>query len=405
MSPESEDVTITIYPVPDQPVITSDAPLVVYLGDSLQLTSSAAAGYLWQPNGETTGSIYVKNGGDYSVTVENEFGCQSIASEPVTVSEVNLLPPPDITVTGSVEFCEGDSVILSGPYGFAQYNWSSGDNGQQISVKEGGSISLIVANEEGTESSPSEELIIVVHELPEIMVGNLVEPSCAGFDNGSITVEATGGLSPYQFSWQGYAEVSSILSGITAGEYRSMVTDQNGCSEFIVIGLNEPEPLTVEEIVNLVYCPDFSDGSVELVISGGTEPYSISWDGGESGEYLFDLFPGAYSFEVRDGNDCSATGTVEVGYENEVCFMIPGIITPNDDSYNDTWKLDGIEVYPDVTIEIFDRWGKRVFYSEGYNQEFDGTYNGRKLPMESYHYVIDLHNGTERIVGNITIIR
>jgi gliding motility-associated-like protein len=272
-------------------------------------------------------------------------------------------------------------------------------------VKEAATISLVAANGEGTESFPSDELVIVVHELPEMMVSNLVEPACAGFDNGSITVAATGGLSPYQFSWQGYAEVSATLSGIPAGEYGVVVTDQNGCSEFMMIGLNEPEPLTVEEIVELVYCPDFSDGSVELVISGGTEPYSISWDGGGTGTYLADLTPGTYSYEVRDGNDCLATGTVEVGYENEVCFTIPGIITPNDDGYNDTWKLDGIEVYPDATIEIFDRWGKRVFYSEGYDQQFDGTWNDRELPMESYHYVIDLHNGTERVVGNITIIR
>ena len=81
------------------------------------------------------------------------------------------------------------------------------------------------------------------------------------------------------------------------------------------------------------------------------------------------------------------------------------IITPNGDSYNDTWKIEGLEVYTGATIEIFDRWGKRVFFSEGHDIYFDGTFNGKELPMESYHYVINLNNGSDVIIGNITIVR
>jgi gliding motility-associated-like protein len=337
--------------------------------------------------------------------VENGFGCISPESEPVEVVVSDFLPPPTVTVSGSLDFCEGGSVILSGPDGFEQYNWSDGSTGQSISVIEGVDIALVVTNSEGVQSLPSDEITVVVYELPEIQVLDKVQPSCAGFDDGSITIGASGGLEPYQYSWEGHPESASTLSSISTGVYTSTVIDENGCSETLNIELEEPDPITVEEVVEPAYCPDFSDGSIELIVSGGTPPYAISWSAGDAADYFNNLSPGDYSYEVKDGNNCELGGTIRLGYENEVCFVVPGIITPNDDGFNDAWRIDGLEAYPDVTVEIFDRWGKRIFYSEGYDTEFDGTYDGRELPMESYHYMIDLHNGSERIIGNITIVR
>jgi len=404
-SESSDAVTVTVNPLPAKPVISADGSLYIITGNSVELSGPASAGYLWTPGGETTQSIDVSTSGSYSLFVENEFGCWSPESEPVEVVVSDFLPPPEVTVSGSLEFCEGGSVMLSGPDGFDQYDWSDGSAEQSITVTEEVDITLVVSNNEGVQSLPSDVLTVVVFELPEIQVLDKIEPSCAGFDDGSITVVASGGLEPYQYSWQGYPESSSSLSGIPTGVYTSAVLDENGCSETLDIELNEPDPITIEEVVESAYCPDFSDGSIELIVSGGTPPYSISWSGEGAADYINNLSPGDYLYEVKDGNNCQVDGTVSLGYENEVCFIIPGIITPNDDGYNDTWRIDGLEVYPDVTIEVFDRWGKRIFYSEGYDKEFDGTFNGKELPMESYHYIIDLNNGSERIIGNITIVR
>ena len=392
-------------PLPDQPVISADGPLFVITGDNVQLSGPVSAAYFWVPGGETTQSINVNTSGSYSLFVENDFGCISPESEAVEVVVSDFLPPPMVTVSGSLDFCEGGSVMLSGPDGFEQYDWSDGSTGQSISIIGEVEITLVVTNSEGVQSFPSDVLTVVVYELPEIQILDKIEPSCAGFDDGSITVNVSGGQEPYQYSWQGYQESSATLNGIPAGVYTSTVVDENGCAETLDIELDEPDQITVEEVVKPAYCPDFSDGSIELLVSGGTPPYLISWSGGGATDYINNLSPGEYSYEVKDGNNCQVDGTIQLGYENEVCFVVPGIITPNDDGYNDTWRIDGLEVYPDVTIEIFDRWGKRVFYSEGYDTEFDGTFNGKELPMESYHYMIDLNNGSEIIIGNITIVR
>ena len=62
----------------------------------------------------------------------------------------------------------------------------------------------------------------------------------------------------------------------------------------------------------------------------------------------------------------------------------------------------------DVTVDIFDRFGNRVFHSNGYSSDkfWDGTnQKGKKLPMDAYYYVIDLHNGEVPFVGNVTLVR
>jgi gliding motility-associated-like protein len=73
----------------------------------------------------------------------------------------------------------------------------------------------------------------------------------------------------------------------------------------------------------------------------------------------------------------------------------------------DTWKIDEAAAYPNIEIEIFDRWGKLVWKStRGYSVEWDGkNMNGRNLPMDSYFYVIHLNDGSDQITGTITIMR
>jgi gliding motility-associated-like protein len=402
----ADSVEVTIYALPAQPEVTPSAPQTLFMGEVVRLTSSPASAYLWSPGGDTTRFIDVSSGGDYSVVVENEFGCQGPASEPVSVTVRNLLAPPEITITGAVSFCEGESVTLSGPEGYSAYTWSNGAAGKVISVAEEGEVSLVVTNEEGIQSYPSDPVQVSVYSLPEMVILDRSTPLCHNDENGSITVDAGSGTSPYTYNWTGMDETSATISNLAAGTYTVMVTDSHGCTGTLEISLSEPDPLEVAYDVMDAYCPDFSDGYIELSpITGGTPPYQVEWAGGGTAEYLQDLSPGTYTYSVADVNGCRVEGSVAVGYKNNACFIVPEIITPNQDGYNDVWRIDGLEVYPDVTLEVYDRWGRRGFYSAGYDTYFDGTFDGTALPMDSYHYVIDLHNGSERIIGNLTIIR
>jgi len=79
-------------------------------------------------------------------------------------------------------------------------------------------------------------------------------------------------------------------------------------------------------------------------------------------------------------------------------------ITPNGDGENDVWEFEDVEAYPDITVFIYDNAGQNVFKSKQGYLPWDGTLNGRQLPMGTYYYIIDLHDGVNVYKGTITII-
>ena len=88
------------------------------------------------------------------------------------------------------------------------------------------------------------------------------------------------------------------------------------------------------------------------------------------------------------------------------CLEIPDIITPNDDGYNDTWKIKNIDLFPNAEVFVFNRWGKLVFNTKNISANpWDGTFKGRILPTDSYHYILHLNDGSKPRSGVISIIR
>jgi len=85
--------------------------------------------------------------------------------------------------------------------------------------------------------------------------------------------------------------------------------------------------------------------------------------------------------------------------------LVPNAFSPNGDGINDTWRIQYLESYPGATIEVFNRYGQKVFESTGYTTEWDGYFNGSLLPIGTYYYIINPRNGRKTITGAVTIIR
>ena len=82
--------------------------------------------------------------------------------------------------------------------------------------------------------------------------------------------------------------------------------------------------------------------------------------------------------------------------------------SPNGDGVNDGWQLPIVEDYPNILVDIYNRWGQLVFSSVGYTIPWDGRYKGKDLPVGTYYYVIDLNDNTVEdrfLTGPITIMR
>jgi gliding motility-associated-like protein len=98
--------------------------------------------------------------------------------------------------------------------------------------------------------------------------------------------------------------------------------------------------------------------------------------------------------------------TSSVSFEVRLRILIPNVFSPNDDGVNDEWIIEGLDSYPNAKIQIFNRWGNKVYEQIGYAKPWDGKRNGSKLPIATYYYVIDLSDGdeTDPITGSITIL-
>lgn len=115
---------------------------------------------------------------------------------------------------------------------------------------------------------------------------------------------------------------------------------------------------------------------------------------------------------VTDQFGCKATATKTININNikeEINELIPNAISPNGDMKNDIWRLDFINAfYQNAEIEIYNRWGEKLFYSKGYSIPWDGTYKGNPLPVGTYYYVINLNdpNRTENLFkGTILLMK
>jgi gliding motility-associated-like protein len=85
---------------------------------------------------------------------------------------------------------------------------------------------------------------------------------------------------------------------------------------------------------------------------------------------------------------------------------IPDAFSPNGDGINDAWNITEKESFPDIEVTIYNRWGQMVWKSErGYPVPWDGKSEGKMMPVDSYHYIIELHNGLKPFIGSVTLVR
>jgi len=117
---------------------------------------------------------------------------------------------------------------------------------------------------------------------------------------------------------------------------------------------------------------------------------------------LFPMEDQVYTLTAIGDGGCIATDELSVKVFKHV--TIPNAFSPNGDQINDRWELTNLSEYEDCTVEVFNRYGQRVYYSEGYKTPWDGTYKGHLLPQATYYYIIKLKNGFAPLTGYVVIL-
>lgn len=110
-----------------------------------------------------------------------------------------------------------------------------------------------------------------------------------------------------------------------------------------------------------------------------------------------------YTVTVTNNNGCSATSSVTVKVIKDL--VIPNAFSPNGDGLNDTWEISGLNLDPFCVLEIFNRNGQIVYRSTGYTKPWDGSRNGKPLPVGVYYYIISANQNKNKYTGWISLIR
>ena len=84
---------------------------------------------------------------------------------------------------------------------------------------------------------------------------------------------------------------------------------------------------------------------------------------------------------------------------------IPNIFSPNGDGVHDKWEINYLNTYPGSTVDIYNRYGQPIFHSDGYTVPWDGTVNGKPVPVGTYYYIVNPKNGRKIMSGYVDVIR
>ncbi|MFN5295153.1 MAG: SprB repeat-containing protein, partial [Flavobacteriales bacterium] len=236
----------------------------------------------------------------------------------------NYLACPLTASCTSVNACFGvnNGTVTASTCGGAlpfSYNW--GGAAGNVATATGlapGTYTVIITDAIGQTATTT----CTVGEHPELFASDShTDVSCWGGNNGTVTVNFSGGGGGFEISVNGgpYAAATSpkVFTGLTAGTYNWVVRDANGCTISGSETVNQPTALVANDSHTDVSCFGGSNGSVTITYSGGTAPYQVSFNGGAfasatSPKVYSNLSAGSYSWTVRDANGCEASGSETV---------------------------------------------------------------------------------------------
>ena len=356
-------------------------------------------------NGVTGASADQLNSGGYSVTITDALNCQEVIDFQIT--------EPNISLAVSPILCNGNNsgeilATLNNPNPSSIYTVLWNDANAQTTYNAVGLASglytITISDQFGCELSVSESIV----EPDSLNVFVEHTQLCPDLPTASVLVYASGGLVPYSYLWS-TNEQSELISIQTPGSYSIQVTDYNGCQQDFGFTIDPISNVQLDFITQGVSCIDNSDGSVEVFPTGGYSPYTFSWSNYTYEALNLGVSSGIYGLSVTDNNACEYFQEVEVPSSDQSCVTAYSAFSPNGDQNNDYWHIDNIELYPDALVEVFNRWGDRVYstkrYINAWQGAWQGMYNSAPLPSATYYYVITLNNDEEPIAGTVTIVR
>lgn len=285
-------------------------------GSNGSVTAFASGGgggytYSWSPGGATSSGISGIAAGTYTVTVSDVNNCtgsnQAVISQPTLISISTASTPSSCGQNDGTA-----SASASGGTGTYQYVWSpSGGNSQNAMNLGAGSYTVTVTDVNACTATGSVTVVSTSGLASVVASQNNV--TCFGGNNGSGSISASGGITPYSYQWSPSGGTNASASGLSAGVYTVTTTDMSGCSSVQQIIITQPTVLQLNTGSVPVSCFAEVNGSATVTVNGGNPAYTYSWSPiGGNGQTATGLHAGTYVVTCTDASGCSSTASVNV---------------------------------------------------------------------------------------------
>ena len=303
--------------VSEPPVLTASETHVNELCNGAATASidiTAAGGnaggytYLWS-DGVTTEDRSSLIAGNYCVTVTDTKACTATIC--VTISQPTALT---VTETHTDALCNGGSTgtINLTPAGGTpaySYAWSDINNNQNRTGLAAATYTVTVYD------SPqcSVTLSVTVGQPTALSVTTShTNVTCNGANNGTVTVNISGGTAPYSYLLTPVPAGTTVIPGLAPATYAGNVTDANGCSVAVSETITEPGPQSATVTGTNNICFGATQGTAQAVFVNATGAVGYNWTGGLSTQNITNLAAGVYDVTCTDANLCTVTGSYTV---------------------------------------------------------------------------------------------
>ena len=307
--------------------------------------------WLWS-DGQTTETATNLTPGFYDVQVTDSEGCVKWETVEVlggTDLDINL----DLTAP---EFCGANNGSIeltptggTPPY---NYNWSNGASTAAVTGLRSGLYTVVASDGEGC----ADTLFIALEDDGAASVSISSDPADCGATNGTALAGISGGTAPYLFWWS-TGDTSAALASEAPHSGYLCALDAEGCLSIEAYTVGGSEGILADADVFGISCQSIEDGSIDITVLSGTEPFEFSWDDGESTEDRSGLIQTAYTVAILDAGGCQAAGPIEVGDNCDVPLIAVDDVadaTEGTDVIVQVLVNDTYPDRPDIVAIIFD---------------------------------------------------
>ncbi|MFI5157416.1 MAG: PKD domain-containing protein [Sphingobacteriales bacterium] len=402
-------------------------------GDSNANAANPNTSTLQNPTHTYTAAAYY----NVTLTVTSKYGCSVSKTQQFTVNGSN--PVAAFSVENNNDLCSSNDVIFDdkSSVGFGNitrivwyfdynnnpadtavytlstmpadkkyhhlYTLSNSVNPQNYDVR------MVVYSGSSQSCANQVDTTITVNGNPLVAVSNIGN-ICQGANPVQIQVNTGVYTGKGVFSGAGVSATGLFTPGVTGlGTHtiNYLFTATNGCtySTSQQINVEETPVITVDSVFTML-----QGGQINFNATVLGEGLTYKWSpstGLSNPDILNPVATPAndtqYMLTVTAADSCSAIAHVTVNVLLNI--VIPNAFTPNGDGINDFWEIQHLDSYPNCIVQIFNRYGEKLFYSVGYQNPWDGKYKGSNLPAGTYYYIIDPKSGRKPVSGFIAIIR